>query len=132
MKSDADAITDDEWLFRRVHRTKFRSEKSPFVSPGAFEPRLPDKSRAPDTDGISLYREACLADAAQCLQPVLEESRSDWGVVRVNVSDLRKLGLSVTSVKDEAVPGHVVIPEMSAGEFNKNRDLCKKQMHDSL
>lgn len=67
MKSESDAITDDEWLLRRVHRDRFRIGKMPFISPGAFEPRLPEKCRDPDIDGISLYRESCLANPEACL-----------------------------------------------------------------
>lgn len=130
MKSESDAVTDEEWLPRRVHRNQFRTGKVPFISPGAFEPRLPGKSRDPDSDGISLYRESCLADPEACLPPVATEKRSEWGIVRILAAEIRRLGMSVNAAHDEQIPGHVVIPELSASAFMADRDGCKKRMHD--
>ena len=130
MKSESDAITDEEWLLRRVHRDRFRTGKTPFISPGAFEPRLPGKSRDPDCDGISLYRESCLADPESCLLPVATEKRSEWGIVRILAAEIRRLGMSMNAAHDEQIPGHVVIPELSASAFVVDRDGCKKRMHD--
>ena len=130
MKSESDAITDDEWLLRRVHRDRFRIGKMPFISPGAFEPRLPEKCRDPDIDGISLYRESCLANPEACLLPVAAEKRSEWGIVRILAAEIRRLGMSVNAAHDEQIPGHVVIPELSATAFVVDRDGCKKRMHD--
>lgn len=130
MKSESDAITDDEWPLRRVHRDRFRIGKMPFISPGAFEPRLPGKSHDPDSDGISFYRESCLADPALCLLSVAAEKRSEWGIVRILAAEIRRLGLSVNAAHDEQIPGRVVIPELSASAFVMNRDGCKKLMHD--
>ena len=102
----------------------------PFISPGAFEPRLPGKSRDPDSDGISLYRESCLPNPEACLLQVSTEKRSEWGIVRILAAEIRRLGLSVNAAHDEQIPGHVVIPELSATAFVVDRDGCKKRMHD--
>ena len=81
MKSESDPITDEEFLLRRVRIERFRYDRTPLVSPNAFEPRI--VGRDPDTTGISLYREACLADPCDILATVPEEKRADYGIVRV-------------------------------------------------
>jgi len=115
MKSEADPITDDEWLLRRVHKDRFRSEKVPIISPSAFEPRI--KGRDPDDDGISLYREACLSSPEEILATVAEDKRHNFGIVRVPVKLLRELDLSIESRPDDRIPGHVVIPALNAGDY---------------
>jgi hypothetical protein len=67
MKSEHDPITDEEWLLRRVRKEQFRTEKTPIISPNAFEPRI--KGQDPDTDGISLYRAQCLSDPGEAVRP---------------------------------------------------------------
>ena len=119
MKSESDPITDEEWLLRRVRREQFRTEKYPLISPNAFEPRI--KGREPDTDGISLYRQACLADVSMILETVANERRSEYGIVRVPVTLLRTLNLTVTAVPDERILGHVVIPELNASDYAANK-----------
>jgi hypothetical protein len=84
MKSETDPITDDEWLLRRVRIEKFRTDKVPLISPNAFEPRV--KGRDPDTDGISLYRAACLADPSEVLATIAPERMHEYGIVRIPVS----------------------------------------------
>ncbi len=102
----------------------------PVISPGAFEPRLPGRSRDPDVDGISLYREACLGTLEECLLPVSADKRPEWGIVRLPVSRIRILNMSLRSVHDDRVAGHVVIPELSAGAFQIDRNRCKALMHE--
>lgn len=115
MKTEADPITEDEWLLRRVHKTKFRTTKAPIISPSAFEPRV--KGNDPDWDGISLYRAACLNIPNEILATVAPEKLPEIGVVRIQVKDLRDLGLTVEPKPDPHVKGHVVIPEFNARDF---------------
>ncbi|MCX7701185.1 MAG: hypothetical protein N2039_09930 [Gemmataceae bacterium] len=119
MKSEADPITDDEWLLRRVRREMFRTDKVPVISPNAFEPRV--KGRDPDTDGISFYRLACLTDPSDVLATVPPERQDEYGIVRVSVSLLKSLGLSVVSKPDHRVRGHVVIPELTAAAYQSDK-----------
>jgi hypothetical protein len=119
MKSEVDPITDDEWLLRRVHRERFRTDRVPVISPNAFEPRV--KGRDPDTDGISLYRAACLADSAQVLATIAPQRMREFGIVRISVSFLKSLNLSVQSRPDERVAGHVVIPQLNARDYASNK-----------
>ena len=115
MKSEADPITEDEWLLRRVYKDRFRSEKVPVISPSAFEPRI--KSREPDDDGISLYREACLFSPEDVLTNVADHKRDSFGIVRLPVRAFYDLGLTIESKPDDRIPGHVVIPGLSASAF---------------
>lgn len=119
MKSEDDPITDEEWLLRRVRVEKFRTDKLPVISPNAFEPRL--KGRDPDTDGISLYRAACLSDPCEVLATITPERRHEYGIVRIQVSFLRSLNLSVVSKPDERVKGHVVIPQLNADDYQSDK-----------
>ena len=129
MKSESDAITDDEFLLRRVHKTRFKTQKCPVISPSCFEPRLPGpKTRDPDTDGISLFRESCLNSPEDCLAKISEEKRSEWGLVRIPVHELKKIDLTVKPSHDDRIRGHVVIPEMSASEFEDNGDFVRLSM----
>lgn len=119
MKAETDPITDDEWLLRRVRVEKFRTDKVPVISPNAFEPRI--KGRDPDTDGISLYRAACLADPSEVLVTIFPERRHEYGIVRISVSLLRSLQLSVESKPDERIKGHVVIPELNSADYESDK-----------
>lgn len=100
---------------RRVRVERFRTDSAPIVSPNAFEPRI--KGRDIDHDGISLYREACLSTPADILATVPEAKRCEYAVVRVPVSLLKSLNLSVVIRPDSRVRGHVVIPELNAADY---------------
>jgi hypothetical protein len=118
MKPETDPIADDEWLLRRVRVERFRTDKTPIISPNAFEPRLPGpKVRDPDTEGISLYRQACLASPEDVLGTVAEDKRHGYGIVRIPVSLLRTLNLTIVIRQDSRILGHVVIPELNATAY---------------
>jgi hypothetical protein len=117
MKAETDSITPDEWLLRLVYQDRF-TNRVPVISPNAFEPRV--KSRYPDTDGISLYRKDCLNDPADALLAVAEEKRPLTGIVQIPVSLLTDLSLTVRPAPD-VVPGHVVVPELSAEAYSLDK-----------
>ena len=119
MKSEDDPVTDDEWLLRRVRVEQFRTDKLPVISPNAFEPRI--KGRDPDTDGISLYRATCLADPSDILATISSERLHEYGIVRLQVSFLKSLNLTVLSKPDDRVKGHVVIPELNSGNYESDK-----------
>lgn len=130
LKEETEPIADDEWLYRRVHTMGFRTAKTPFVSPSAFEPRV--KGEAPDTDGISLFRADCLELPEDILALIDDvEKRKSNGIVRVSVSEVKKLGLSVSPTPVDTIPGHISLPELSATAFaNKDtRPQCKLWMY---
>lgn len=130
LKDEFEPITDDEWVVRRVPANRFRDHKSPYVSPGAFEPRT--KGEAPDEEGISLYRLACLGG----VQPILDfigdpNKQAMTGFVRLRVSDVRRLGLSIVASKDVNLVGHVVIPELCAEAWRDTehrRPACRQHI----
>ena len=127
LKEETEPITDDEWLYRRVHTMRFRTARTPFVSPSAFEPNV--KGKYPDTDGISLFRADCLRSAEDILANISDpEKRKANGVVKLQVSELKSLGLSVKSTPDDNLRGHVSVPELSAGTFVKEKTRCKDCM----
>ncbi len=119
MKPESEPISDDEYLLRRVHRDRFRSDRAPVVSPNAFEPRI--KGRDPDADGISLFREACVAAATDILATIPEEKRNEYAIVRVPVTLFKDLGLTARPVPDDRVLGHVVIPELNAADYDADK-----------
>jgi hypothetical protein len=119
MKAETDPIADDEWLLRRVRIEKFRTNKVPMISPNAFEPRI--KGRDPDTDGISFYRAACLVDPSEVLATIAPERRHEYGIVRISVSLLKSLQLSVQSKPDDRIRGHVVVPELNSADYESDK-----------
>lgn len=109
------AITDDEWLLRRIHLHHWGS-------PRAFEPRLPGpKVRDPDLTGISLYRLDCLSDPTDVLATADPKKWYALGIVGISASSLKSLGLSVTAAPDLRIKGHVVVPELRAELYGANR-----------
>ena len=124
MKPETDPIAPDEWLLRLVWKDRMGP---PAISPTAFEPR-DERARAPDTDGISLYREDCLSDPREVLKVLKPEKQPGHGIVRIPVSLLLGLGLTVKPSRVSEVPGHVVIPEMSAAAYGSNKSQIKKLM----
>lgn len=132
MKAETDPITPDEFFIRRIHKSKLRAGKSPYVSPNAFEPRLPEPNvKDPDTDGISLYREACLQSPEEVLANVSEEKRRAIGLVRVSGSlVLGELKLEVISSQTD-IRGHVVIRDIRCETYTDKsggQERCKRLM----
>ena len=119
MKSEDDPITDDEWLLRRVRVERVRTDQTPLVSPNAFEPRI--KGRDRDTDGISLYRAACVGDPSDILATVDPGRRHEYGIVRIPVSLVESLAFSVRSVPVDEIKGHVTIPQLNADDYEADK-----------
>ena len=115
MKSEDEPISADEWLLRRVRKEKFRTDKNPLISPNAFEPRI--KGDHPDTDGISLFREACQQIPTDILSAIASDKRGENGIVKIPVTLIQQLGMSVKMIRDEQISGHVVIPELNAVDY---------------
>jgi hypothetical protein len=136
-KRESDPISEDELLVRRVWGERFRSDKVPFVSPSAFEPRTTGNS--PDLDGISLYRLDCLESASDALRTILDDKKKQQtGVVSVQVLEVRSIRLMQLTVaesyedelKPDRISGHVVIPELNSSAYSSNKTLIKQAMLD--
>lgn len=119
MKSESEPITKEEWLLRRVRVERFRNDKTPIISPNAFEPRL--RGREIDLGGISLYRQSCLSTPSDILATVTPERMGEYGIVRIPVSELADLRLTVVSHPDGRILGHVVIPELNSIAYEADR-----------
>jgi len=119
MKSESEPIADDEWLLRRVWWERFRSQTTPIISPNAFEPRT--GGREPDVDGISFYRAACVSDSNEVLATVAADKRPKYAIVKIPVALVRTLGLSLVAKQDSRIQGHVVIPEINAIDYARDK-----------
>ena len=115
LKSEKEAISSDEWVVRCIWLTRFRQTVPITISPGAFEPRNDEVS------GISVFRLACVTDPSEILSVFAEEKRPKYGLVKILVSDLNRLGLSVISDLRSPIPGHALIPELTIQSHNSDK-----------
>ena len=90
-------------------------KKIPIVSIGAFEPRF--KGEGIDTDGISLYRQACVEKPDDILALIADEKRNNNAIVRVSVAIVKALGMTVVAKPAPLIKGHVVIPQLNADDY---------------
>ena len=129
-QSETTPIADDEWLLRRVASVRFRDGKSPLISPNTFEPLQPGpKVHYPDLDGISLFRAVCLQTPQDVLATMNPDRAGEFGIVRIPVSLIYSLGMTITIRPDPLILGHVTIPELNAENFARHRDQCRLFMH---
>ena len=106
MKSESESIAEDEWLIRLVWETRV-TDKTPVIEQNSFEPRKDE------TDGISFFRAACLADPADALAVIAEDKRPRYAIVQVPVVVMNQLGLIVAMAPIERVAGHVVLANLN-------------------
>lgn len=112
----SDEIADEERVLRRVPAV-YCDEKLP-------QPiqRLAFRPGPADTDGISVFR-ASLISPDEMLSVIADEKkRRRFYVVRLQVRDIRQLGLSVVPTPDVVhhLPGHASIPEMNIRDYHSN------------
>jgi hypothetical protein len=119
MKDENEPVSPDELVLRLVWQAFLDQRVVPPIHGRAFLPR-PD-----ETDGISVFRLACLADPADALAVMSAEKRDKYGIAVLPAAELQTLGLSVRPAKIDSVPGHSVIPELNAIECGANKDWCK-------
>jgi len=118
MKLETDPISEEEWLIRIVHFDKFTGRVPP-ISPNSFEPRV--KGEHADTTGLSLFRNSCIETPEKVLEVIAEDKRPLKGLVLVPVKLLSELRLTVRSEPIDAIPGHVVIPELNSGAYTSDK-----------
>lgn len=112
MKSEDEPIEPDEFVLRLIWRDFCKRGEPPIIRPRAFRPK-PN-----ETDGISVFREACVSRPEDILAVIDEDKRDKYGIVRIPVAELIALDLSLVSAKIETVSGHAVIPELSIVAFD--------------
>lgn len=115
MKSEDEPVTEDESVIRLIWGEFLRpGERAPMLSV-SFRPR------DDETDGISVYRLACLKDPTEARLAMAPEKRNRYAIAVIPVTELTALGLSVVPSKCEPVPGHSVIPELNIAAVKANR-----------
>lgn len=107
MKSENEPVTPDEFVVRLIWHQFLRPGEPVPVQPVAFKPR------DDETEGISVFRLACLSDPKDTLAAMLPEKRDRYAIAVLPVAELLALGLSVKPARIESVPGHAVIPELN-------------------
>lgn len=127
-KCESERIATDEILLRRIPFAVWDDGKCD-VSPQAFRPSSSDK------DGISLFRDACLASPFDFLNEIVSlDKRNACGVAGVEVIEVHRvesLRLHVTAKPIESTPGHVVIPELNCNDYDRKgpkKDAIKNAM----
>ena len=119
MKREDEPVTMDESVVRLVWGQFLRPSEPVPVQPVAFKPR------DDETDGISVFRLACLNDPKDALVAMLPEKRDGYAIAVIPVAELLALGLSVKPAKIESVPGHAVIPELNITAVKADRTRWK-------
>lgn len=89
------------------------------VQPAAFEPHKND------TDGISVFRLACLTDPGEALAVIANEKREKYAIASLSIAELTSLGLTVQPDKIAKVPGHAVVSEMNILSCKADKARCK-------
>jgi hypothetical protein len=114
-----DPVGADEFVYRRIHRTFFDSSVQVPIQFPAFRPNQND------TTGISLFRAGFL-QPADTLADIDPSKAGDYYVVRLAVSDLRRLGLTVVPEPlSGGPPGHAVIQELTWATYQGRKQYCK-------
>lgn len=122
MKSEDEPVGPDEFVLRLIWRDFLKLGNVPKISPRAFRPR-PN-----ETDGISVFREACVSRPEDILIVIDPQKRDKYGIVRIPVAGIQAMGLSLVSAKIETAPGHVVIPELNIVAFDADSVNLESKM----
>src|SRR5947208_2958694 len=95
-----DPVDDSEFVYRRIHRTFLDPRAQIPIQFPAFRPNQND------TTGLSIFRAGFL-QAVDTLADIDPAKAKDYCVVRLAVSELRKLGLTaVPEPISGGPPGH--------------------------
>ena len=120
MTSETAPVASDEMLIRLIWESFFKPDDSLPVRPSAFNPRTSE------TDGISVFRLACMTSAIKALDVIAEEKRSRYAIVMIPASEIFKLGLTVLPAPIDAVEGHAVIPELNCVRKVADPNACQE------
>jgi hypothetical protein len=115
VKDENEPITPDEQLVRLIWGQYFKPADALAVRPVAFQPR-PD-----ETDGISVFRLACVARAEDVLTVIAPEKQPKYAIALIPVSELVKLELTAKPARIDTVPGHAVIPEVNSATMRADK-----------
>lgn len=107
MKDETSPVSPDEVVARLIWKDFYKPTEPVPVREGAFRPK------PGETDGISVFRAACLNDPRDVLAVIAPEKRDKYALALLPVSELLMLGLTVQPAKIDTIPGHAVIPELN-------------------
>lgn len=119
MRQEDEPVLPEESVLRLIWRDYFRPGLDLEVQPAAFEPRKNE------SDGISVFRLACLDNPSDALAVIAEDKRDKYAIAVLPVAAVLALGLTVNPAKIAAVPGHAVLPELSAPSCKADKARCK-------
>jgi hypothetical protein len=112
-------VDDDEFVYRRIHRTFFDASVAIPIQFPAFRPN-PN-----DTAGLSVFRSS-LGPPADTLAQIDPTKVKDYFVARLSVRNLRSLGLTIAPEPVLGGPlGHAIIPELSWVAYQAKKQLWK-------
>ena len=127
-RSEEEPISPDESVLRLIWGDYFKPGLALSVQPAAFEPHKND------TDGISVFRLACLSNPGEALAVIADGKRERYATVSLPIAELAALGLTVRPDKIAKVPGHAVVPELNIESCRADKPRCKtlqKQLAES-
>lgn len=122
MVTEADPVSDDEYVYRRVLKQYYNDISS---WPGDRVDRLAFRPTGKDTEGLSAYRTLFSRPAE--LDIDREGRPGRYYVARLAVRALRKMGLSVEPSPAEGPKGHSLIPEIRTGLSGRAKKLSKEK-----
>ncbi len=99
---------------RLIHRNYFSADLPLPVHIEAFRPTNAD------VDGLSVFH-ANEATPEQALAVVAPEKRQAYFVATIKVIELNNIGLTIRSSPIDEAPGHYVIPEINAIDYNRDK-----------
>jgi hypothetical protein len=115
-------VDANEFVYRRIHHTLFRSDLLLPVRFAAFRPNQHD------TTGLSVFR-AAFVQAVDTLANLEASKQNDYYVARLSVVDLRNLGLTVVADPNPNGPaGHAIIPELNWQAYLANKQGWKSTL----
>ena len=115
MKSEAEPITDDEFVLRLIWHEFLTPGPPATVSDRAFTPK-PN-----ELGGVSLFRAACLSDVRETLLVIAPDKRSRYAIAALSVADLRALGLTVSPDPIATVAGHTTLTELTSVSWKADK-----------
>lgn len=123
MADQQDPISPDEYVLRRISKDTLR------YNPSLHEPitRLAFEPSKRDISGISVFRELFVS-----AETVAKAGRGANGccVARLRASEIVALGLTIIpDPQDDQLPGHALIPELSAQQVKENKSQSKEIQH---
>ncbi|HEX4606749.1 MAG TPA: hypothetical protein VH092_00955 [Urbifossiella sp.] len=107
MTSENEPVSPEEFVIRLIWTAYYNPGLPLPVQSSGFAPR------DDETDGISVFRAACVAYPEDVLVVFAGEKRDRYAIALLPVAEILKLGLTVRPAPIPAIPGHAVLPELS-------------------